>query len=412
MGAGAQSVRAPGLDGGMEIRHVTADERETTIFPLGAYAFSPSPWTQAEVEAQRRYRPYQADMVTLVAQEGGETLAGVSAHPMRQNVRGVVLPMAGIAAVASHPSARRRGLVRVLLDRLLRDMRDDGRPVSTLYPFRPSFYERFGFVGLPRVRTTAFDPAGLAHLLRAELPGTVTRLHVRDGFAEHRALSLRLLGERHGFSVFSDRRAERVRDLEEKWVAVARADGEVVGAVTYRIERHDGDLAADDLLVTGPVGRALLLQFFARHVDQVSRVVLSVGTDEVPELWGTDLAAHTEARVLHPRSPAPMARILSLEALVGLSAGPGAVSVEVVGDALVGGLYRLQGDGGRLAVERLQPGGTPDATMSVAGLSGLVYGVLDPVDVSVRGFGTVGPDAAGELRSLFPRASPYLFSDF
>jgi hypothetical protein len=185
----------------------------------------------------------------------------------------------------------------------------------------------------------------------------------------------------------------------------------VVGAVTYRIERHDGDLAGDDLLVTGPLGRALLLQFFARHVDQVSRVVLSVGTDDVPELWGTDLAAHTEARVQHPQSPAPMARILSLQGLAGLSAGPGAASVEVVGDALVSGLYRLQGDGGRLAVERL-PGGTPDATMSVAGLSGLVYGVLDPVDVSVRGFGTVGPGAAGELRSLFPRASPYLFSDF
>ena len=111
----------------MEIRHVTADERESTVFPLGAYAFSPSPWTQAEVEAQRRYRPYQADMVTLVAQEGGETLAGVSAHPMRQNVRGVALPMAGVAAVASHPSARRRGLVRVLLDRLLRSAKSKVR---------------------------------------------------------------------------------------------------------------------------------------------------------------------------------------------------------------------------------------------------------------------------------------------
>jgi hypothetical protein len=330
---------------------------------------------------------------------------------MRQNVRGVVLPMAGIASVVSHPSARRRGLARMLVERILRDMRDDGRPVSGLYPFRPSFYQRFGFVGLPRVRTAAFAPAGLGHLVRAELPGSVTRLHVRDGFAEHRALSLRLLGERHGFAVFSDARALRLRDTEEKWVAVARVGAEVVGAVTYRIDMHGGDLLADDLLVTGPMGRALLLQFFARHVDQVGRVVMAVGADEVPELWGTDLEAHTEAKVRFPQSPAPMARVLSLEALAGLPVGPGGVSVEVVGDELVGGRYRLSGDGGRLAVER-GPAGGAEATLTVAGLSGLVYGVLDPVDVTVRGLGTVTPDAAVALRSLFPRSLPYLFSDF
>ena len=55
--------------------------------------------------------------------------------------------------------------------RLLHTMRDQGCPVSALYPFRPSFYGRFGFVGLPRVRRATVAPEGVSHLARVELHG-------------------------------------------------------------------------------------------------------------------------------------------------------------------------------------------------------------------------------------------------
>jgi predicted N-acetyltransferase YhbS len=395
----------------MQIRQVTAEERLDTMFPLQTYAFSPSPWTDEAVEAYRSFTPYNSGTVSLVAEEDGEALAGVAAVPMRQNLRGVVHPMAGIASVASHPSARRRGLVRALMERLLRQMRDDGHPLSALYPFRPSFYQRFGYVGLPRPRVAGFAPAGLAHLVRAELPGTVTRQHIKQGYDDYRAFTVRLLEERHGFSVFPDYRAESLRDNQPRWVAIARVDGEVVGAVTYRIERHGGDLIADDMLTTGPLGRALLLQFFARHVDQVSRILVSLGVGEAPELWATDMAVTTEARVSFPGSPAPMARVLSLTALAGTPVGEGGVTVEVVDDQLIGGRYRLDGDDGRLVVGTGFPG-EPQATLTAAGLSALLYGVLDPVEVVVRGLGAADADATTALRSLFPRRLPYLFSDF
>jgi hypothetical protein len=155
----------------------------------------------------------------------------------------------------------------------------------------------------------------------------------------------------------------------------------------------------------------LLLQFFARHVDQIARVVLTVGTDEVPELWGTDLAVVTEAKVAFPGAPNPMARVLDLTALTGTPAGDGAVTVQVVDDEFIGGVYRLEGDGGRLAVTR---GGSAETgtRLTAAGLSGLAYGVLDPVDVVVRGLGQVDASAVEPLRSIFPRAMPYLFADF
>ncbi len=392
----------------MEIREVTAGERLTTSVPLGLYAFGASPGGAAPDPVAAAY---QRETVTLVAEEGGTTLAAVGAVPMRQNVRGMVLPMAGVAGVAAHPLARRRGLVRALLWRLLRRMRDAGHPVSTLYPFRPSFYERFGFVGFPRPRTAVFAPAGLAHLVRAELPGTVTWGHVRDGYDEQRALTLTLLERRHGFGVFPDSRAAQLRDRSERWLVTARdADGATVGAATYRIDRHGGELVADTFLSTGALGRTLLLQFLARHVDQVARVSLPVAPGEVPELWGTDLPIEVTTRVAHPDSAAPMGRVLELPALAGMRVGDGAVVVEVFGDELIGGRWALRGDGGRLVVARTEE--RPGATLGAPGLSALLYGVLDGPEVVLRGLGSADAASAAALSALFPRELPYLYEAF
>ncbi len=392
----------------MQIRQISADERAEVVFPLTTYAFMRSPWPDDQVEEFRRRASSFASASTLVAEEDGQALACVTGLPMRQNVRGNVYDMAGVAAVAAHPEARRRGFVRDLMNDLLRRARERGQVLSALYPFRPSFYARFGFVGIPRVRKATFAPPGLAHLVRAELPGTVQRMTMRDGFDDFDALTRRLVSERHGFAVYDEVRAAGFRD-DPVWLAVARAHGEVVGAIRYRMEAFGGDLKGEDLLTTGPLGRALLLQYFARHVDQVGRVTVDVGADEVPELWGTDMAVDTAGTTAFPREGGPMVRILDLAALDGLGVGEAAVAVEVVGDQFVAGVHTLDGAGGKLSIT---PGGTARAQLTVGGLSALVYGVLDPVDVVARGLGTVSGDAIGPLRTLFPREMPYLFADF
>jgi hypothetical protein len=65
-----------------------------------------------------------------------------------------------------------------------------------------------------------------------------------------------------------------------------------------------------------------------------------------------------------------------------------------------------------LSGESAAAGSVPTATLTAAGLSALAYGVLDPAEVTIRGLGEVPPDAAAELRQLFPRELPYLFADF
>jgi predicted acetyltransferase len=395
----------------MEIRRIDAEERVTTTFPLQAYAFESTPLPRGEEEKFRDYAPYHEGSLTLAVEDAGTILAAATAIPMRQNVRGSTCQMAGIAGVATHPLARRQGHVRTLLTQMLGEMRDSRHVVSVLYPFRPSFYERFGYASLPKSRRVTFSPSEMGRLLRADLPGEVTLERVKDGYDTYRAFTLRLLGQWHGFSVFPDYRDQRLPDENRSWLATARVAGEVVGVVLYRVGEHGGQLDADQLLTTGPLGRALLLQFFARHVDQVSTVAVTVTPDELPELWTTDLATVAEARTEGPGNNAPMARVLSLDALAGLTVGPGRLAVSVVDDPFIAGHYILDGTSGKLDVTRADgdPGG---ATLTAAGLSALVYGVLDPAEVVIRGLGAVPDDAAAELRTMFPRRLPFVSASF
>jgi predicted acetyltransferase len=393
----------------MQVRRISAEERLSHSFPLQAYAFEQSPAPAANTDRWRAYLPYNEGNRTLVAEDGDTALAAATAIPMRQNVRGQMLAMAGIAGVATHPLARRQGHVRTLLTTLLGEMREEGHSVSVLYPFRPSFYARFGYVTLPKRRTVSFAPADLGDLNRADLPGEVTWERMSAGYDTYREFMLRLARERHGLALFPDYRDARLRDDDERWLVTARLDGTVIGAAAYKVTGYNGELEVDDLLVTTPLGRLLLLRFFARHVDQVSRVVAGLPADELPELWGTDLQVTVEGHTTIPTGNAPMARVLSIQALAGLTVGPGRVTVEIVDDPFLEGAFTLDGRGGALEVTA---GGESTAALSAAGLSAMVYGVLDPEELPLRGLGAVPADAARELRALFPRLVPHVVADF
>jgi predicted N-acetyltransferase YhbS len=392
----------------MKIRQLTADEGVELSLPIQSYAFEPSPVCDGALDKPYAKQRYYEGNITLLAEEDGVAVATGSAVPMRQNVRGTVYPMAGVAGAATHPQWRGKGYARALLTELLGRMRDAGYMMSTLQPFRPSFYQRFGYVGLLKTRTATFAPADLADLLRIELDGELACEPISAGHDTLREFTLDLLTKRHGFAVYRDSRAAQVRHADDRWLVIARVHGELVGAATYRITGHGGDLVADNLLTTGPLARALLLQLFARHIDHVARVVVSVAPGETPELWATDLTPTIGGRTSFPTSAAPMARILSLEGLTGMATGRGVVAVDIVDDPFIAGQYVLDGRTGHLVVHRGRGTEPAAATLTVPGLSGLVYGVLDPPDVVVCGFGALSPQAAKQLSALFPRCTPCL----
>jgi hypothetical protein len=391
-----------------EIRRVSGDEM-LTLFPLQSYAFGSSPESPEELEERRKGMPYRADWTRLVAFDGTDAQAVVVGIPMRQNVRGKVLPMLGVSGVASHPMARRQGHIRKLLTQLHGEFRNEGSPVSTLYPFRPSFYERFGYAGFPKARKIRLFTDGLDRVARFDLPGEVSFHRIGDVFDTWWDFNQRLLVTRHGTGEFSRELVKQFGDDNRTWVVFARHEGEIAGALAYRTSEFGQALRVDAFLHTGPIGRTLLLQWLARHRDQYASFEPKLAPDEKPDLWYTDVRYDDETEIKVPTHSAPAGRILSVEGLSGITAGPASVTVEVVDDPFVGGVWTLDGTGGALEVK---PGGTPTARLTSNGLATLVYGGLDPVEIQIRGYGTVDATAAAALRVLFPPAVPYLRAEF
>jgi hypothetical protein len=378
--------------------------------PLQTYGFFPSPQRPGDGTPMLDLAPYLAGNLTLAVVQDGRSVAEGAAIPMRQNVRGLVCDMAGLSAGTSHPLARRQGHMRALMVEVQRQMRDMGCAVSCLYPFRPSVWGRFGYVGLPKARTATFSPRGLAPLLDLDLPGEVEVRQIADGYTDYRAYLNHFMEVRHGFAVLPEFRAVRLRDINDRWLVTVRVDGQITGVMMYRLNGFDADLTVDVMLVDDAHARTVFLRYLAVHVEQVARVVLPLAPGDIPELWATDLEVATEAKVTLPGTPAPMARVLSLPGLLGMPVGPGRVTIRVVDDAFIGGDHCLDGSTGKLDVSAGV--GEPEAILTAAGLSGIVYGVLEPEDVAYRGFGSVTPPAAAALRSIFPRHIPHLTAGF
>jgi len=396
--------------GTIEIREVRGEERITTAFAIGGYAFGASPATPNLDEA-RRDEPYREKMRTLVAIEDGTPLAALSSHEMTQNVRGAILPMGGVAGVASMPAGRRRGLVRQLFERLFGEYHEAGCPVSALYPFRDSFYERLGYASLPSARFLTINPEALTPLVRLDKPGTCAQVEMKDGFDAWHAFLERHQHQTHGFALKHLTNARRWRDANEWWVAFARDDaGEVAGAMTYKITGYGGKLIAGTFYAPSALGRYQLLDWVGRHADQVKEAVIEVRPDDYPEMWFRDLQATVRTDVEHAW-PGPMARVVDVAGLAGIGAGEGEVAVEIH-DALCpwnDGVFTLRGEGGVLAVT---PGGDATSRITIQGLSALIYTGADPASFPFRGWGHPDSATASALRSLFPPIVPDIHEEF
>lgn len=389
----------------LSIRPVEGEERLHTARLLTQYAFEPSP-SELDLESDRRFLRIGRRR-THVLFDGDEPRCTASVIEMTENVRGRLLPMGGVAGVASHPAARRSGYARRLLTHVLADMRDRGQVVSALYPFRASFYEKFGYVGIGPERRAILSPRDLAPLLSVDLPGTVTLLRYPEAAEPVRALTEAVQRETHGMAVRADPGLAGAHANDEHWAALAVVDGRPVGYLAYRIPEYGGELPVWRFQYRDATARTLLLSWLARHADQVDTVSVPLRPVDRPETWVTDTDLRVESRMSPVHAPAPMVRILSVPALAGLPAGDAEVTVRVVDD-LVGGVYTFAG-GPALSI---MDGRVPEAELTGHGLAALVYGVLDPADLPLRGYGRLTPAAAAALRTLFPLNPPFLLEAF
>ena len=116
------------------------DEYGRAIGAIGQY-FNPPPGEEF-LERFARTLPHER---MHAAFEGGAVVGGAGALPFELSVPGGSLPCAGVTAVGVHPTHRRRGVLRSMMDAQLRDVHERGEPIAALWASEETIYGRFGY---------------------------------------------------------------------------------------------------------------------------------------------------------------------------------------------------------------------------------------------------------------------------
>ena len=159
------------IAGALHIRRaVEADVNAMVAIERASFS---DPWTASAIASTLRY----AHMRVLVAEERGELGGDGAGRPLGYVVAMVAGQEAEIADLAVSPDARRRGIGRALIDRLLADLEAEGVE-SVFLEVRESnrgaraLYESRAFRGIGRRRGYYRLPVEDALLLKRELGPT------------------------------------------------------------------------------------------------------------------------------------------------------------------------------------------------------------------------------------------------
>lgn len=401
----------------IEIRHITDNERNQEL-ELRKYGFGDAPNDEVEEADLKRMDPAEI----IGAFEGGRLLAAAQAYRFSQMVRGVPKTCGGIAGVAAFPEARRRGLVRKVMNATLAELAEDGVAVSMLHPFKVSFYRSFGYITTDDTVVATYPPSAFASYLSHDgaKAAAVERYGPSDfnqAWAAFCELDTQSNGKAHGPILFSSiAPAQPSRRLDDRFVvlfqtpATGSADagaagnkrldratgrppsesaGRVVAGMVYRKEggEPDGRLLVDYYRAL-PGFLPAVLRFVALHIDQCATARMPVA----PMSTTNRLYARTgdiDGHVTPEPSRRPwMVRIVdvaaALDGIPVLSEGEVTVAVTDEGGRWNTGVYTLRaGKKLTLTVERADPGAAAAADISLdqETLCRLLYGAADPMEI-------------------------------
>jgi predicted acetyltransferase len=316
--------------------------------------------------------------------------------------------MGGFAAISTHPKARRKGYIRQLMRYAYDRLVNQGYVISSLYPFRESFYERLGYVTFPQSRTAIFEAADLAALFKMDIDGEFELSLIGEVYDIYYNYVRQMQSNIHGMAVFKDRQKEAAQS-NRSWLLQAKVDGNLVGILYYIIkgdEMMNYTLQAPYFYYSNAQGKYLLLEWIARHVDQAGSVRIWLPAYEQPTTWLADIRPKLE-----PVFVAPMGRVLDVAKIAGLGVGPGCFSAQISDPDCPwnNGTWKFDGTTGKLEVSTSQ---TADCSLTVQGLSALVYGVNDPDDFAIRGWGDPSTAMMEVMRAMFPPMLPYLHEHY
>ncbi len=361
---------------------------------LRALAFGGGPPDADDLARLRGALPHTRSVV-----QDGRLAACATMLPLQVFVAHRRVPAGGLAAVASAPEARRRGLVRALLADGLQRLHEAGIGWCLEYPFDPAFYARFGFQSVPNGRVLELP---VERLFRGA-PAPARPIGAGDG-ERVRALH-RAHASRHHFALSRDdgARDHWGRLHHPPWAAEARYAYLLDDAYAYfTLERHRGDgtegervrLETRDLGFGSPAGREALLAFLGSFQGQVESVRLHLpDADPLVLDWG---ARHGR------RTNLLQVRLVDLAAALAPFTTPRARAVTVhLTDGFCAwnqGTFRLGLGRNGTTVERSAD--APEVRLDVATLTLLLAGGWSAATALQAGRATGEPEALEAIAAL------------
>ncbi len=390
------------------IRQLSIEEAAPTFSWLTSYCFHNSPPPVTPESFLERFKFNEATTRYMAAYDGDTAVASAAAGQFTQNLRGALMPMSGIFMVATHPAARRKHFSASLLAALLKAERENGQPLSCLYPFRESFYERLGYANLPINIQARINIRSLLPLQKQGYGDQLEFCEFVNDPEPYRGFLREYRQHTHGMAMFNSIRPPDPNS-NNAWIAISRTNGKADGCLVYRMQGEKPTQFKMDVIrfyYLNPAARYHFLGWISRHIDQTSEVLITLPAFEQPNTWYNDLEVSLSHNFF-----APMCRVLDVAGLAGIPVGSGGFSARV-SDPICPwneGVWQFESQDGKLAIN---PAKAADCSLSIQGLSSLVYGVEQPASYAHRGWGDPSPEVAGRMLDLFPPKTPHLHEFF
>ena len=389
------------------------DSERKKLALLTQYAFFPSPDDSKRQELSIEFLKDSYILTVYAKPDIEKPIATATAIPMTQNLRGKLFSMSGIAAIATEPSYRRQHITATMMQKILAWSKNQKISVSTLYPFKESFYARFGYVTLPQARIATLALQNLSFLLKENSQYKVEKLNFKENFSLYYAFLLENQKHIHGMCLKALAAMSLVPEIRPAHlVFVYDKKDKKIGCMVYSTKGFQSDLVVSTFLYLNSYGKHLLFRNLSLHIDQFSTVKFPVAPAEHPENWFDDLRLQITNREW---IPAAMARVVNVAGLEGLPVSHGSIIVKI-SDLMCDwntGIFQLSSNSGKLLITKMTAQTKFSCELTIEGLTALVYGnyVLDDLKLR-KWYIEQESDSASILENLFPFRLPFMFDTF
>ena len=346
-----------------------------------------------------------------VIRRGGEVLGGLAYYSMGQWFGGRMLPMAGIAGVAVAPEFRTAGVAAELMIATLRDLYDQGIPISALYASTQRLYRKVGYEhgGTAYVHQLPLDAIGSR---QAVLPMHQVTANPRIPFERLAESRARIT---NGNLQRSDGMWDRLFFFRDKhcYAYLIGEEEDPQGSLVYyhgALDDHGYfDLHVRDMVALTPQAADSLWSFLRGH-RSMSGSVFWCGPANDPLLG---LPGEAPFQVAEPYRW--MLRIVDLTRAFSLRGYPPNIEGDLhldVEDPVIpqnNGRFVLRVRHGEASVES---GGRGEFCCSIGGLASLFSGLFPPRQLHMMGW-LDAPEAALQMATgLFAGPEPWMSDMF